>query len=513
MSNSRTKNSILYISSGVLQQIVVLLFNFITRTIFIKTLGENYLGISGIFSNVLQIFSLAELGVGSAITFYMYKPIAENNIDRIKTLMNFYKTCYRVIGSGILMIGLCLIPFLDKLVNFNTKIDVNLYVVYILFLLNSVITYLFFSYKFTIIIAYQKGYIVNLINTIFVIISCVCESTILLLFKDFILSLFIKLLIGIIKNFVTAVIADKLYPYLKQNKYKKISKREIKLIFKDIAAIFIFKVSATLFNSTDNVVISIMFGTIYVGFNSNYIMLITAVKNVVNLIQNSFIAGVGNINSSENIEKKIRTFKNLDFINFWIVSFFSVCLIQLLNPFITIWIGKKYLFSQIAVVLIVMSFFLTYSLNIVFVFRETMGLFKYGRYRQLAGGILNIILDIILGKLWGITGVFAATVISQLIFTVFQFPKIVYKYGFHRSPANQYKRIIGYYLVTIISGLVTWFSCSWVEEITFITLISECIICITVPNLVLILFYRNSDEYKYFIKKAMVVFSKLKMKF
>jgi O-antigen/teichoic acid export membrane protein len=512
-NNSRTKNSILIMSSGMLQQIITVLFSFIFRTIFIRTLGENYLGINGLFTNILQIFSLAELGVGSAITFYMFKPIAEKDTERLKTLMSFYKICYRVIGFAILVIGLLMIPFLHKLVNFETNIDINLYVVYILYLLNSVATYLFFSYKFTIITAHQQGYVVNIINTIFTIISIILESAVLILFKAFILSLFIKLFVGLLKNLATAITADRLYPYLKDREHEKISKDEVRHIFKDIYSIFIFRISSTLFSSTDNIVISIMIGTVYVGFNSNYTMIIMSITNILITIIYSFNAGIGNINASESIEKRITTFRNLDFINFWLVSFCSISLFQLLNPFITLWIGSKYVFDLITVFFIVFNFFITYLLNIVFSFKDTMGLFKYGRYRQLAGGIANIILDIIFGKLWGLTGIFAATVISGLIFTAFIYPKYLYKYGFQKSPRCYYIRMASYYITVLIAGFVTWLSCMWIKEITYFTFIIEMVICMIVPNVVLFIFYHRTNEFKYFVEKVSVIIPKLKSKF
>lgn len=510
MKNSRTQNSILIILSGMLQQIIILFSAFISRTVLIKTLGVNYLGINGLLTNVLEIFSLAELGIGVAITFYLYKPIAEKNIERIKVLMSFYKTCYRIIGIAILLIGLCLVPFLNKIINFHTNVNVNLYIVYILYLLNSVITYLFFSYKFTIIAAYQKGYVVNIVNMIFAIISCICESAVLILFKAFILSLIVKLALAVMKNFVTSIAADRLFPYLKDKKCGRIDKAEVKHIFKDVYSIFVFRISSTLFSSTDNIVISVMIGTVYVGFNSNYTMIVTAVTNFMRTIVNSFTAGIGNINASENIDKRISTFRNLDFINFWLVSFCSVCLFQLLNPFITLWVGSKYLFSTITVFFIVLNFFIALLLNIVFIFRETMGLFQYGRYRQLIGGIVNIILDIFFGKLYGIAGIFAATAISGLAITVFPFPKIVFKYGFHKSPNSQYKKMFWYYVTTLISGIATWLCCSWVKEVTYVTFIGELLICLIVPNLVLFIFYHNTSEYKYMLEKIKTIIRKLR---
>lgn len=488
----------LTMSSGFIQQIVTIVFSFISRTILIKTLGAEYLGISGLFTNILTIFALAELGIGAAITFYLYKPIADSDKERIKTLMHFYKVCYRCIGIAILIIGLCLIPFLNKIINFNTKTDINIYVVFICYLLNSVTSYLFFAYKNTIITTNQQGYLINSVGSIIAILSCMMESCILIVYHDFVLSIIVKVGIGILKNLVIAKMADHLFPYIKEKDYKKLEKKEIKKIFKDVYSIFIFRSAATLFTSTDNILISILIGTVYVGYNSNYTMIITAITSISAIVFNSFRASVGNVIATENIEKQVSIFYKLDFINYWIISFSTVSLNQLLNPFITIWIGSEYTFDQLTVNIIVFNFFIVNLLNVIFLFRETIGIFQYGKYRQLIGGVVNIILDIMLGNLFGIIGIFGATLISNIFITVLPFPKILFKYGFGVSTKVQYIRMLKYIIVTMLTGFILELLCSFIKEITVFTFIIQVILCIVIPNFILFIIHRKSEDYIYF---------------
>jgi O-antigen/teichoic acid export membrane protein len=506
MANSRTKNSMLILSSGIILQVVTALLAFISRTIFINTLGAEYLGISGLFTNIISILSLAELGVGSAITFYLYKPLAENNIERIKTLMMFYKLCYRVIGVVILLLGLLCIPIVPKIVNYNTKLDVNIIYVFVLYLVNTAVTYLFFSYRFTLIIASQKGYVINLINIVFAFILIIADAIVLIIFRNFILYITMRIFIGILLNVITSIKAGELFPYIKEKEYIKITADERRAIFKDIYAIFITKVSGTLFSATDNIIISILIGTIYVGYNSNYFMIIIVITTFIGILQNSFIASVGNINAIETNEKQIDIFENLDFLNFWVTSFCAVCLANLLNPFISLWIGKEFLFSNLIVAVIAFNFFTTNLLNIVFIFRNTKGLFQYAKYRQLIAGIANILLSIILGKMYGIIGIFAATSICGILISWSPYPKTLYKFGFNIEYRPFLNRTIMRYIITIGIGVLIYSLSSLLGNNTWAIFIIRLCISVIIPNLVLFIIYRHTKEFIYIREKAISYF-------
>ena len=209
MNNSRTKNSVLTIVSSGIRQALTLIMTFVSRTIFIKVLGAEFLGLNGLFTNILSILALSELGIGSAISFYLYRPIAEKNIDRIKSLMIFYKKCYRIVGLIIILLGSMIMPILPKVVNFNQAVPVNLYLVYFLYLLNTASSYLFFAYKQALVIANQEQYKIEKINIYFTFINCFVDIMVLVIFKDYYAYLIFKFLLVLLKNLITANKIDK----------------------------------------------------------------------------------------------------------------------------------------------------------------------------------------------------------------------------------------------------------------------------------------------------------------
>ena len=325
-------------TSGV-RQFLTLLLSFASRTVFIYVLGARYLGINGLFSNILAMLSLAELGIGSAISYYLYKPIALNDKERIKSLMQFYKTCYRVVGFAIIGFGCLIMPFLNKMVNLNQPIPENLYLIYFLFLLDSAFTYLFWAYKQAIMFANQQQYKIEKINIGFAILSCCVDIIVLLIFKSFIIYLLFKMAIVIVKNIIIAKKIDKAFPHLKEKDIKRLSKTEVKDIFKGVFNESVFKLGTTLFNSTLNIIVSIFIGTIIVGYYSNYYMIIGQVGIVFGLIMGSIVAGIGNVVATETTEKTYTLYKQLDMGVFLVNAFCTICMFQLLNSFVHLWLG------------------------------------------------------------------------------------------------------------------------------------------------------------------------------
>ena len=240
MKNSRTKNAVLILFSSSVRQIITLIVTFIIRTLFIRTLGSEYLGLNGLFTNILSLLALSELGIGTAITFYLYKPIEEGNVERIKTLMGFYKICYRFVGFAILFVGLIITPFLPYVVNFDTELSVNLYVIYILYLINTASSYLLFAYKQSFLLANQQQYKVERISTVFCLIQFVLDFFNIAILRNFYAYLIGDILAILIKNVMISVAADKEYPFLKEKNFAKITRQELRRFFKDIFSVSVF---------------------------------------------------------------------------------------------------------------------------------------------------------------------------------------------------------------------------------------------------------------------------------
>ncbi|MVX64186.1 sugar translocase [Clostridium chromiireducens] len=497
---SRSKNSQLNIVFGFGNQVLKLVLNFISRTIFISTLGANYLGLSGLFTNILSVLSLAELGIGSAIMFSLYKPIAEKDNKKIKALMNLYKGAYRIIGILILLIGLLLIPFLKFIVKFDTNININYTFVYILFLINSVISYLFFAYRSVIIEASQQMYKITKVDNYISCIITILQIGSLLSLKNYYIYLLIPILLGIIKNFIISFEAGTIFPIINEKNNEKLTKEERKNIFKNIYALSITKISSVVYSSTDNIVISASLGTILVGFYSNYLLITATITSFIGIIFNSLRASLGDLNAVENSERKFVVYKRILFLNFWIYGFCAICIKELINPFIGLWIGKEYLFDNFTVGLIVLMFLITGLNHTNTIFKDSCGLFWQTRYRTLATAIVNLVTSIILVNYIGIKGIFIGTIVSYVTTIYLIDPKIVYDNIFKKRCKDFYIWLVKSFSIIVITWLFTNSICGFISILSWKSLAFKLIICIIIPNLFFILLFNKTDEFKYYLQ-------------
>ena len=342
MAESRMKNSIKNFRYGAFTQILSTVFSFISRTVFIKILGEQYLGINGLFTNILTVLSFAELGIGNAIIFSMYKPIAIDDTEKVNALMNLYKKCYRIIGVVVLLVGVAITPFINLFIKDPPNIPESLYFIYLLYVINTALSY-FFTYKKSIISAHQKEYIINGYRMFFIVFKNIVQIAFLVVTHNFIVYLILQIICTFLENLSLSIKANKMYPYIETNNYQEISKEEKGTIFKNVKSLIMYKFGSVILNGTSNIVISKMIGVVIVGFYSNYLMIVQAVSNVVGNALNGITANIGNLNATANEKVKEKTFYELFFISVWIFGFCSIALLTLLNPFIELWIGNNYL--------------------------------------------------------------------------------------------------------------------------------------------------------------------------
>ena len=348
MSDTRTNNSIKNSSSSVISYLILTALSFISQTFFIRTLGKELLGLNGLFANILSMLSLFELGVGSAIIFNLYEPIAKNDIDEINSLMSFYKKAYNFIAILILVIGLFILPFIPYIVE-DTTLNINLYLAYLLSLFSTVSSYVL-SYKRSILYAYQKIYVINIVHSIYLILLNLIQILLLIYTKNYYYYLIVKIVCQLFENLILSFIANKYYPFIK-NKAKELSKEKEKNIFIKVKAMILHKIGGILVFSTDNLIINKFLGLIAVGIYSNYNLIINSINNLVCKFVESLIPSIGNLIVKKDSEKVYDIFKKTRFINFWLSTFTAVCLLLLLNPFIKIWLGGDFLLSEIIVLL------------------------------------------------------------------------------------------------------------------------------------------------------------------
>lgn len=491
----RSENSIKNIVVNIGSQLFSILLSFLCRTVFIWTLGEAYLGVSGLFSNILSILSLAELGVGTAITFSMYQPLARNDRKKIGALMGLYKKSYHIIGGIVAVAGLAFAPFYRFFISNPPDIP-NLTLIYLLYVFNTVITY-FLSYKQTIINADQKNYITVLYQYGFSIVQNVVQIVILFQTKNFILYLGVQILFSFFTNFFLAKKADKMYPYMKKYEKETLSKEDKLPILNNVKAMFMHRIGGAVVNGTDNILISKFFGLASVGIYSNYFLITNTLNGLTSQIFNGITASVGNLGAVENNEKSYDIYLSIHFAGFWIFSFCSISLFCLFNPFILLWTGRNLLLAVPIVFLIVLNFYVTGMRQATLTFKNAFGLFWYDRYKALAEAAVNLATSIILAQHLGIAGIFLGTFISMMTISFWVEPLVLFRHGFHRSVVPYFTRYAFYAVLAFAAGFLTWYCCSLTGAHSFQSFVMKCIICLVVPNTLFLLVFYKSKEFQY----------------
>ena len=496
--NSRVLNSVRNILTGFLGQFITLITGFVSRTVFIQCLATEYLGVSGLFTNILSVLSLAELGIGTAINYALYKPLAEKDEEEVSRYMNFYSKAYIVIGIVIFVIGIVLLPFLKYLIKDAPDIKENLNLIYLIYLTNTSIGY-FFAYKISLINADQRNYIVAAINYIAVVLQAIVQIVVLLLTKNFLLYLMVQFIFSIAQNLAIHFMANKLYPFLKKNKKLKLNKNKKMKLVADIRDLMINKLSGILVNNTDNLIITYFKGLSIVGICSNYNLLIGIINTILLQFFNGVLASLGNLNAIEIREKREKYFRIMNFANFWMFAFCTICIITLIDDVITIWIGSEYLLPNSIKYVLAANFYIIGMQNSVWSYKVTSGIFKQGRFILAIMAMINLVLSIKLGNKWGLFGILFATTIARLCTNVWYDPYAVYKIAFNKSCKEYYIQ----YIKNIIVMLFTLLIINTIEKNliiignTYITFIIKLMVSVIITNICFLLAFYKREEFKY----------------
>ena len=489
---TRTEKSIKNVAYALVGQILILLAGFVNRKIFVTILSAEYLGVHGLLTNVLSMLSLAEMGIGTAILYCLYKPIADNDIEKIKSLMQFYKKAYRIIAAVVFGVGLSLTPFLPYLVAETPDVS-NFYLIYILYVVNSGASYLL-VYKRSLIIADQRRYIYSNVHYFSNIIMNILQIVVLLLTHNFLLYLCVMIASTVVQNIIISAISDKLYPYLKDKKVEKLSKVETRSIFKNVYAMLFHKIGNVVVNGTNNLLMAKFCGVAVVGLYSNYIMISAAVNTFVTMFFDSISASFGNVNAVEKTQDKERIFNNINFTSAWILGFCAICLFTLLNPFIELWLGVEYVMDNWVVFLIVLNFYLAGMRQPLAVVRNASGLFWNDRYKAIVESVVNLIVSVILGKKWGVIGVLVGTTISTVTVSGWVEPYIIYKHSFKKTLWSYLLQYFKYLLATVVVGAGVYYLCGlFGNSLGFFVI--RMAICTVIPNLFYLALYFRRQEF------------------
>lgn len=443
---------------GYIHKVVTIVLEFILRTFFIKYLGKEVLSLNEVFINIIQVLSITEFGLNNIMSYSFYKPLAENNEVKIVKLINFYKKIYHKIALGIFLFGVLIIPFLNKIINIETVSTLKVILMYILVLVDTSISYLFI-YKSVLLQSDQKKYILLKYEILFNIIRVSLQIFSLIVWKSIIFYFIFKIVFRIITNFKISSFVDKNYIYLKANKSLNLTSEEKIKIFKIIKSGIIYKLSSILMNSTDNIIISVICGTIWVGYLSNYNTIITGVASIYVIFFSALTSSIGNIFYTTNINTRKKIFEKLVFISNWLGIVLAICFNSLANEFINIWLDKKFLVTQDIVLVRSILLMLSCSLQPLFSFREVLGLYQRTKYIILISALINIILSVVLGDKIGVLGVLLASIIS-IVTTYFWYePYIIYKEYFSKKVINYLlKRINDFFILFL--GLYIFYKLS-----------------------------------------------------
>ena len=464
MSDSRTKNSARNAAVSLSFYAAYTIAGFVLRRVFIDTLGNDYLSVSGLFTNILTVLSFAEMGIGNAIIFNLYKPIATGDTEKIKSLMKLYKKAYNIIGAFVFGAGLLLIPFLNYLISGEAPdIKESLVLLYVLYLFNTAFSY-FFTFKQAIITANQKNYIVSAYTNIFKILQLVLQGIFLVLTHNFIVYLLIQIACTVINNVILAAKADKMFPYIRDKEFTPIPKEERKSIFKNVRALFLYKLGSTVLNGTDNLIITKVIALASVGLTSNFTMIISAISSVVDTLPNAVVASVGNLNASESKEKKNQIFDIMFFVCVWIYGLCASGVYFFSNDFVSIVFGSEWRMEPIVIFSLALHFYVSSVMFPSYTYRTTLGYFVQGRFAPVAASVINIVLSILMGKWIGLSGVFFATSISRFLTMGIVDPVLIYKNCFKRNPLIYYARYF------ICFALVAGISFASYRAVSFIPL-------------------------------------------
>lgn len=491
---SRVKNTKKNIIYGYISTVITIILGFVLRTVFLLSLNESYLGVNGLFTNVLGVLSFAELGIGSAMNYALFKPVAVDDKKMIQSIMLFYKKVYRVIAFVVAGLGLSFLPFLHIIVKDPGDVgDIRVY--YLIFLFNTVSTY-FVSYKYSLVNAEQKNYIITNINALVSIITSIINIIVLIVYKNFLFYLLSISIISLLQKIFISNYLNKRYPYLLEKNIEKLSKEEIEPIKKNVSALVYHKMGDVLVHQTDNIIISSFINIATVGLLSNYNLLITNVSLMINIVFNSVTSSLGNLVATASKEKLYEIFKLYRFIAFWIYGFSAIAFYTLLSPFISLWLGENMLLGNEVILLIVINFYMLGHRIVINNLKAAAGVFNQDKYVAILQSVVNIVVSIIAVQLIGLPGVFVGTIAQGTLSTILK-PIIVYKAVFERPAIQYFIDAVRYAVPVMVSGrMCSYITGQYLGGGTIADFIGSMGVVIIIPNVVFLACFIRGAELK-----------------
>ena len=480
MKIERTKNAARNIFFGFLFKIFNIIIPFVSRTAILYVLGAQYLGLSSLFSSILSFLSLADLGAGQAMVYSMYKPIAYNDKKTIKALVKLYRDYYRLIGTVIFLLGLSLMPFLRKLIHGSVPSDINIHVLYLIYLFNAVVTYWLFAYKGSILTAHQRNDVGSKIGMIMMPISYAVMIPCLLLTKSYYAYVIWIPIFSVVSNIIKAIYVNRHYPdYMPEGEVEPELKHEIS---KKVLALIGTKLNTVVLHAADNLVMSAFLGLNVIAMYGNYYYIMSSITGFLGIMYSSMTAGLGNSLEIETLDKNYNDFQMFSFANAWMTGWCTICLICLYQPFMYLWVGEELMFPFPIVLLFGLYFYVYTIRKIPTVYKDAAGIWWEDRFRPYVCMVTNVVLNIAMVQVIGIAGIILSTVFSLFISIPWE-NYTIFKYVFHRSSRGYYFKMAIYLVCMLLAGTACFMLCSLLPQ-GFIALIGRAFICLIVPNVI-----------------------------
>lgn len=497
----RKQRTIRNVSAKLIANFLSVAMGFISRKIFLQFIGIEYLGLNGLLTSLLSMLGLLELGIGSAIYFSLFKPLATSNTEEVKSIMKLYRTLYKYIGFAVFGIGILLIPIIPYIINTDISL-ISLRTIYLLFLLDSSLSY-FLSYRRNIFSADQKDYVITNIDTWFQLIMFFIQLLVVIYTHNFIVYIIVRIILNLLKNIFVYRESNKVYHFLQDSSVKPLESHIKKTIITNIKALFIINLSSYIVFGTDNLLLSIFVNLSAVAIYSNYSLIFGMVNSIFSTFIISSKASVGNYLVNKNVEDAHNLFKNMFFLNFLLTSYTSVALLIISNDFIKFWLGEGYTWSVLLIGVLVFNNYSRQILNTLGVFKDAAGLYnpyRLFKYLALFEGLVNLVVSIFLAKFMGLgaIGIFLGTALSTLVST-YSMPHVVYKYIFSSNLKFFYKMYLKYLLLTLLYCIIGQvFYILFRTDSGLINIVLGLIVSFITPMGLSVLIFRKSEEFGYF---------------
>lgn len=491
---SRLQNAMINTFFGFCVKLYLAVFPFIMRTVMLHTIGIGYLGLNGLFTSVLQLLSISELGISGAIVYSMYEPVAKDDRKKLCALLRLYRILYGAIGLAVFALGMAMLPFLPKLISSEVPPDINIYTLYLMYLVSTALSYSVFSYRCSLLEAHQHNFVVNKINLITMTLQFFLQILFLLIFKNYYIYILTQFAVQIVNQIAVYLAAKKRYPGLRPE--GKIDRELTKSIFHKVKGLFIGKIGGIILTSGDTIIISMFLGLTALAIYQNYFFIVTAIVGFISAITSGSMAGIGNSLITETLDWNYRSFRRFTFLMSWIVCVCTNCFLVLFQPFMKLWMGADKMLPMSMVIWFCLYFFLNEYTVLFNTYKESAGLWHEDRFRPLATALANLLLNLLLVKRFALYGIIASTVLSLLCIGT---PWLLHNLShllFRRSMSDFWRELAGYCAVTLASCVLSYLltGCFRVDGVA--ALILYGIVAVCVPTGMYLILFRKNEHFQ-----------------